>query len=237
VRAAITGVIRLAAHRKQSVWKVAAATVAVALGTVALVGVGPASATIRSGDFICNAVAGRLGPGYMGNANPAGSPCVDDYTFVKTGNLGPAITITGATAATDQTPDDLDSAPITPYDSANAFAGAAAVFIRIGTVTIGVGAVTSNATAQCNAYHNVTLSSSSRVVGLSINGGAARIVTGYLKINVLGLVVIELNKVTLGYHTRTQQALVVSSALASGKLVVGEATAGYDGHPCNAART
>lgn len=235
MRAAITGVIRLAAHRKTSIW--GAVTAVLALGAATLVGVGAASATVRNGEFTCNAVAGRLGPGYMGNANPDGTPCVDDYTFVKSGNLGPSITITGATAATDQNPDDLDSAPITAYDSANAFAGAAAAFIRIGTVTIGVGAVTSNASAHCTPYHTVALSSSSRVVGLSINGGAARLVTGYLKINVLGLVVIELNKVTYGYHTRTQQALVVSSSLASGKLVIGEATAGYSGYPCRAALT
>jgi hypothetical protein len=233
VRAAITGVIRLAAHRKASIW--GAVTAVLALAAVTFVGVAPASASYYSSSLICNAVAGRLGPGYEGNANPDGKPCQDDYTFVKSGNLGPAITLAGATAFTNQDPDDF-SAP-QPGDFGAAYASLASAFIRIGTVTIAVGAVSSQAAATCTPYNTTKLTSSSQVVGLSINGGPARVVTGYTKINVLGLVVVELNKTTLSFHKRMQQALVVSSALATGKLVVGEATAGYSGNPCRSQLT
>ena len=189
--------------------------------------------TGRNGAFVCNGVAGRLGPGYMGNSNPAGTPCQDDTTFVKTGAFGPYVTITGATSATNQTPDDLNAQAPAAGDSGTAFAGAAGAVIHIGSVTIVVGAVTSNAAVRCTAWHTASVTSSSRVAGLRINGGVARVVTGYLKINVLGVLVLELNKPTVVGHTRTQQALVISSSLASGKLVIGEATAGYTGTPCS----
>jgi hypothetical protein len=197
-------------------------------------GVATATITItgRFGGFICNAVTGRLGPGHYGEANPAGAPCQDDTKWSTTLPIGTVASVTAAQAVTSQTPDNLNAVPPAAGDNGTAYASAATIVVRIGAVRIAVAAVSATATARCSVLHTPGVSSSSKVVGLRINGGFARTLTGYAKISVAGLVTIELNKTTVVGHTRTQQALVISSSLTQGKLVIGEATAGYTGNPC-----
>jgi hypothetical protein len=187
--------------------------------------------TGRAGAFACRAVAGRLGSGHFGEANPGLTPCQDDSKYSTTLPIGTLATLGLADSETDQTPDNLNSALPAPGDSAKAGASAATVFVRVGPVRIGVSAVSSEAEAHCSIFLTPTASSGSQVVGLRINGGPARTLTGHVLISVLG-VRIEVNKTTIVGTTRTQQALVVSSIYTPGKLVIGEATAGWSGNPC-----
>jgi hypothetical protein len=181
-----------------------------------------ASDTSNTG-FLCHAVTGRLGAGHYGEVNPDSSPCQDDYFGLDTLDLGVA-QITGLEAVTSA------------YGN-SAYASAATLVITVGRVHITIAAVQAQASAGCSWLNQPFAASSSKVAGLRINGGAARVITGHTTINVLGLVVLELNKTTTTYdqygRQRTQQALVLSSSTTPGKLVIGEATAGwYGSHPC-----
>jgi len=186
---------------------------------------------VRQGSFTCRAVTGRLGSGHYGEANAALDPCKDDAKWSSTLAIGTVASLTAVQAVTSQTPDDLIANLPAVGDNGSAFASAGTVIVRISGVRIAVAAVSAAASARCNTLTSPTLSTASQVVGLSINGGLARTVTGPLTINV-GLVKIELNKTTSTPTSRTRQALVVSSLLTPGKLVIGEATAGFVGNPC-----
>jgi hypothetical protein len=219
-RAEYSGVIRLAAHRKRASRAPWILTIAFAL--LAGMFVIPASANASGGAFGCNAVTGRLGAGHYGEVNPDTFPCDNGYFGLDTLDLGIA-QVTGLEAITSS------------YGN-TAYASAATVAITVGRVHITIAAVQAKASAGCNWLHMPTVTSSSKVAGLRINGGLARVITGHVTINVLGLVVLELNKTTTvstAYgKVRTQQALVLSSSTTPGKLVIGEATSGYYGNPC-----
>jgi len=196
--------------------------VALVAGMFAVPSAGNASEL--STGFGCNAVTGRLGSGHYGLVNEDTFPCQSDYFGLDTLDLGIA-QITGLESFTDA-------------DYNAAYASAATIVITVGHVHITLAAVQSQAAAGCGGLFGTSpyVRSASKVVGLRINGGAARVITGYTKINVLGLVVLELNKSTTTNlypgKLRTQQALVLSSSTTPGKLVIGEATAGYSGNPC-----
>lgn len=182
----------------------------------------PASsnASDTSSGFGCQAVTGRLGSGHYGAVNyPDAFPCQSGYFGLSTLDLGFA-QVTGLESFTSD------------YNGGSAYASAATVVITVGHVHITIQAVQASAKAGCSWLGSPYVASSSKVTGLRINGGAARVITGHTTINILGVVVLELNKTTYGYHTRTQQALVMSSSTTPGKFVIGEATAGYTGDPC-----
>ena len=194
----------MAAHRKRASRKPWILSIAFAL--LAGLFVVPTPANASGGEFICQAVVGRLGSGHYGmvNGDSDGNPaeCADGYFGLN----GPI---------------DLGVAQIYGYEAYtsewghSAYASAATIVIVVGRIHITLTAVEAKASAGCNWLHQPFVASSSKIVGLRINGGSARALTGYTKINVLGLVVLELNKTTTHYYygkQRTQQALVLSSS-------------------------
>lgn len=184
----------------------------------------PATANATDGSgWGCRAVTGRLGSGHYGEVNDDIFPCQSGYFGLDTLDLGIA-QITGLESLTDA-------------DNNSSYASAATVVITIGRVHITLSAIQAQASAGCNLFGLPYVASASKVVGLRINGGAARVITGHVTINILNVVVLELNKSTTTYvdgvKTRTQQALVLSSRTTPGKLVIGEATSGFYGDPCH----
>jgi hypothetical protein len=220
LRAAITGVIGLAAHRKLGSRKPWILTIAFAL--IAGMFVAPASANAAPNfDWACNSASVRSGTGHFAESNEQVWPCDDDAVSLASANLG-SVQVT-----------ELQG--FTSGDYVTAYASAGTVFIRVGHTRIAVGAVTASAQGTC--FDGPGVNVASKVAGLRINGGFARVFTRYAKINVGGVVTLELNKTTTQYSEGgvyvTRQALVISFGFSPGQIIVGEASVGYFGDPCN----
>jgi hypothetical protein len=184
----------------------------------------PATAEAEGfGPYLCNGVVARSGAGHYGEVNEQIWPCDDDDVLLGSLDLGVA-QVTGLQA-------------LTSADFHSAYASAATVGIRIGALRIAVGAVTASARTKCSAWGSPGVALSSMVAGLRINGGLARVITGYVKINLANGVILELNKTTTesgeGGVYKTRQALVISFGFSPGQIVVGEASDGYWYNPCN----
>lgn len=219
-RAAITGVVGLSAHRKQSSRKPWILTIAFAL--LAGMFVIPASANAAAGGgWACNGVVARSGTGHYGEVNEQVFPCDDDVVGFAALDLGLA-QVTNVQAYTS-------------WYHNSAYASADTLALRVGDLRVSIGAITASAKGSCSFGHpHIALSS--KVAGLRINGGLARVITGYVKINLANGIVLELNKTTTydldGALLKTRQALVISFGFSPGQIVVGEASAGYYGNPC-----
>jgi len=187
---------------------------------------------VRGGVFTCTATAlNQLGS----TANPANQPCKDDTrtTQLVNINLGLlSIKGSGLTATTDQTPDDLGTAPAAG-DNATAHAELASVKIRVLAVTIEVGLIGSTATARCVAGPNGLVpqfTGSSTVAALKINGIAIPIGSGPVHIPLL-VGSLDLNSTVLTGTSVTQTAFSLSTLL--GSVVIGTASAGVHGNAGN----
>jgi len=212
----------MAAHRKQSSRKPWILTIAFAVLTGLFVVPAAANAD-ELGPYLCNGVVARSGAGHYGEVNEQVWPCDDDDVLLGTLDLGVA-QVTGLQA-------------LTSADQHSAYASAATVGVRIGSLRIAVGAVTASARTKCSLFGSPKVVLASKVAGLRINGGLARVVTGYVKINLANGVVLELNKTTTEYldggQYKTRQALVISFGFSPGQIVVGEASAGFLSNPCD----
>lgn len=111
----------------------------------------------------------------------------------------------------------------------------------LGLITIGADVINAKTNAgNCSAGIGPTskpiLTSSGLVANLVINGQPIVVGPGPVSIDVLnlGLVFLDLNKVTTSAYSITRQAFVLSVPLLGLKVVLAEAQAGFVGHPCDA---
>jgi hypothetical protein len=196
-------------------------------------GVGTIIDDERNGAFSCRASAlriiGLLEPVV---ANPPEAPCQDDAAtilHVDLGSSGQLTTVNAPNASTDQTPNDLLSSAPAVGDNATAHAD-------LETATVGTGiSVTSlvaDARAECTSSGTPTLSSSSKVVGLTVNGQAYNVLTEPVTIPLL-LATLRINDTTNAPGRITRRAIWLDSALLP-DVILGEAIADYSGNPCDA---
>jgi hypothetical protein len=193
----------------------------------------------RDGDFSCRASALRLGTTEPAVANPPDSPCKDAKKTVATANLSSGGLSLGVKAnaldvQTDQTPDDLKSAPPAATDNGLAKATISDVTLTVGpATTIKATVIQSQAKVQCVAKSGggfvPTLSGSSSIGKLTVNG---------LAVNATGSTTVTVAGVTLGINSQaktatslTQRALTVTVP-GLPTVVVAEAKADFSGHPC-----
>lgn len=192
----------------------------------------------RNGVFTCKAaVMNALGVESI-VANAPGNPCQDSVVQTPTAHLDESlfsITVSGPSAATDQTPDVLSATAPAAGDSATATATLSTVTIVTSElVTISLDVMTSSVTAECVSTANGLVpqfSASSVIVDLNVGGTPITIgadptdiplIIGTLHLN---------NTVTTGTSV-TQRAVWLQTAI--GDVAVDTATAGVAGtaaHP------
>lgn len=194
---------------------------------------------VRAGEFSCRASALRLGGLEPVVANPPDVPCVDDAAALANVplNLGLiGVNATAVDATTNQTPDDLSSAPPAVGDKAEARSGVADIDITVGLVTISATVIQSQAKAQCTSSAmglKPVLSSSSSVSAVTVNGVpllGGGVITTPFNLVIPGVLSLRLNQKINAPGSVTQRALVVTvGGLA---LVVAESQADFTGNPC-----
>lgn len=194
----------------------------------------------RDGEFMCRASALRLGTTEPAVANSPNAPCKDGKKTTASANLSSGgllslgVKANALDALTDQTPDNLMSAPPAATDSGSAKATTSDVTLTAGPLaTIKATVIQSQAKVLCVAKPGggfvPTLSGSSSIGKLTVNG---------LPVNVTGSATISVAGVTLGINSQattatslTQRALTVTVP-GLPTVVVAEARAGFSGHPC-----
>lgn len=193
--------------------------------------------TARKGTFVCKAYAARTQTDYQ-PANPAFSPCKDDNNYfaqlqpiLGLGNIG------AVRATTDNQPNNLNDKKPAKGDYGVAQGEVAQIALKVNGVQINLGAVWARAKVECApSFLSLTpkLSTSGGVATLVVNGKAVAVASGYVSIYLPG-VRIELNKVTKSSFGKvvTRQAVKITNRLNGQAIVIGEATAGYSGSPCN----
>jgi hypothetical protein len=201
------------------------------------VGVGTIIDDDRDGVFSCRASAVNLVGIEPVVANPANVPCVDDGTTVAQVDLNAAALTVKAkvlSATTDQTPDDLTSAPPAAGDNATANAKVDTTTISTLGLTIELGVIKSEATAKCVPSGTglaPQFSGSSTIASLKINGVSTTIGSAPITIPlVIGS--LRLNSTETTATSVTQRAVVLDTLLAD--VVIGEAHADIHGtgaHP------
>lgn len=202
-------------------------------------GVGTITDDDRNGKFSCRASALRLGSTEPVVANAANSPCKDESKSVATVNVGTSgplstsATASVVAASTDQTPDDLESAPPSTSDNGTAVATVDRTKIVIAGVTVEATVLRSQAKVACAAAPGgglaPVLSGSSTIASLKVNGLTVN-TAGSSTISMLGIT-IQLNGTTTTATSLTQTALRVSAPLVPA-VVVAEARANFSGNPC-----
>jgi len=206
------------------------------------VGVGTIVDDDRDGVFSCRASAVNLVGIEPVVANPHNVPCADDSRTLAQVDLNAAALAVKAkalTATTDQTPDDLESAPPAAGDNATATAQVDTTTISTLGLTIEVGVVKARATARCEPGGGglaPQFSGSSTIASLKINGVSTAVGSAPVTIPLL-IGSLRLNSTETTATSVTQRALVLDTALAD--VVVGEAHADVhgtgahpNGHPC-----
>lgn len=190
----------------------------------------------RNGEFSCRASAVRLGSTEPVVANPPDAPCLDDQESRPNVNLTSglvSVSLAGLQATTDQTPDDLESAPPSTTDSGTARGRATSLTIRVGLVTVRAQVLEANAAVRCVAAPGgglvPSLSSSSIVTGLSVNGVPVTVGTNHLDVPLL-VGTLHVNHTISTPNSVTQRALWLQ--LGGTNVVVGEAQADFSGNPC-----
>ena len=196
-------------------------------------GVGTIIDDERDGAFTCRAsvlrLTGLLEPVV---ANAADAPCRDATGSSALANLTAgalAVRATVLNAATNQTPDTL--APSAPAVGDRATAHSDSANAGVG-LTIGVTATVADAAARCADRGAPVLSSSSKVVGLRVNGRSVDVVSQPVTISLL-LATLRVNHTTTTAGRVTRRAIWLDNALLP-DVVIGEARAGYTGNPCDA---
>nr|WP_306749552.1 Calx-beta domain-containing protein [Saccharothrix yanglingensis] len=201
------------------------------------VGVGTIVDDDRDGVFSCRASALNVVGVEPVVANPADVPCVDDSeTLAQVGLNAGALTVDAKvlSATTDQTPDDLTSAPPAAGDNATAKAKVDTTTISTLGLTIELGVIQAEATARCAPSGGglaPQFSGSSTIASLRINGISTTVGSAPLTIPlVIGS--LKLNSTETTATSVTQRAVVLDTLLAD--VVIGEAHADIHGtgaHP------
>ncbi|WP_447002194.1 Calx-beta domain-containing protein [Saccharothrix isguenensis] len=201
------------------------------------VGVGTIVDDDRDGVFSCRASALNVVGIEPVVANPADVPCVDDSeTLAQVGLNAGALAVNAKvlSATTDQTPDDLTSAPPAAGDNATANAKVDTTTISTLGLIIELGVIKSEAAVECAPSGTglaPRFSGSSTIASLKINGVPTTVGSAPLTIPlVIGS--LKLNSTETTATSVTQRAVVLDTLLAD--VVIGEAHADIHGtgvHP------
>ncbi|MGH9181276.1 MAG: Calx-beta domain-containing protein, partial [Acidimicrobiales bacterium] len=201
-------------------------------------GVGTIVDDERDGAFSCRASALRVLATEPAVANGPNSPCADGATTSVPVNL-PAglVNVNSGTlnASTDQTPNTLEPTVPAETDTGVALASAErATVTALGLITIRATAISSQARVQCTAGPGgltPTLTSSSTIASLTVNGIPANVL-GNAVVNLpLGLGTIQLNRTVSTPTSLTRQAVRI--VLLGQEIVIAEARANFSGNPCS----
>jgi hypothetical protein len=213
---------------------VAAATFVGAVGAAA-------SPAMAAGTFSCTGTGLRIGSSATSVANPAGTPCATDAKIpvnvpVPLGPLGGvfAIGVVGATQANNATIPGLGH-------GGNSQGGLLGVTVRLGTLTLTVGAVRSLQYVACPTGDlgpgtpppDIGTLENSDTVGIGINGTQLHISSPITL--PLGIATVYINRTIRVGTTQTRRAVEIQSPLLpAGGIVIGESVVGYTGNPCTA---
>ncbi len=191
-----------------------------------------APAGAATGDhFTCRASALRVqGAGVLNVepevANPAGDPCASAGTATANVNLLPLLSAVAGPAST----------------TASAFAGSAAsqvANVNVQALAVTATAASAHAGYACSAGSPVP-TAGSNVVSLSIGGGTPITTSGPVSLPVGGIANVQLNRTITSASSVTQRAVdiaVLGGPYNGAEIVLGEATAGLSGNPCDIGTT
>ncbi|WP_173156422.1 Calx-beta domain-containing protein [Phytohabitans suffuscus] len=189
----------------------------------------------REGTFSCQATAVKIAGLKVAQANPADVPCADDVETVAQSTLNAGLIKVQTSlleARTDQTPDDLSSAPPAAGDSGSAKAVIESTKIIAPGLTIELGVVKSSASATCvSAPGGLTskLAGASSIASLKINGLPVTVGSAPLTIPlVVGS--LQLNSTQVSGDTVIQRAVFLDTLLTD--VVLAESKANVEGRPC-----
>jgi hypothetical protein len=191
----------------------------------------------RDGTFSCQATAVKIAGLKAAQANPADVPCADDVKTVAQVTLNAGLIKVQTSlldARTDQTPDNLNSAPPAAGDSGAAKAVIESTKIFVGPVVIELGLIKSSASATCTSGPGglaAKFASASSIASLKINGLPVTVGTAPLTIPlVVGS--LQLNSTQTSGGTVIQRAVFLDTLLTD--VVLAESKANVEGQPCTA---
>ncbi len=204
-----------------------------ALGSAfAVLAFAAAPAGAASGDhFTCRGSAVRVqGAGALNVepevANPSSDPCATSHTAIANVNLPSLLSAAAGPASTASTP---------------AGGSATSQVANANLLALGVTADAASATASYSCSNGSPVpASNSNVVNLSIGGGTPITASGPMSLSVGGLADVELNRTITSASSITRRAvdITVSGGPYNGaEIVLGEATAGLSGNPCDQGTT
>ncbi|GFJ84731.1 Calx-beta domain-containing protein [Phytohabitans houttuyneae] len=189
----------------------------------------------RDGTFSCQATAVKIAGLKAAQANPADVPCADDVATVAQSTLNAGIVKVETSlldARTDQTPDDLNSAPPAVGDSGSAKATIEKTKITAGLVVIELGVIKSSASATCVKEPEglkAQLAGASSIASLKINGVPVTVGTAPLTIPLL-VGSLQINSTQKTGNTIVQRAVFLDTLLTD--VVLAESKANVEGQPC-----
>jgi hypothetical protein len=171
-------------------------------------------------------------------SNGPNAPCKDDSAAPLNVPSGLGTISVGAnliSSSTVQTPDDLVNTSPAVGDRSEADARASVVTLLAGAATVRATVVSSHAEARCSGPlgGTPTLSGSSVLTNLTVNGSPVVVGSGEVRMNLL-LGVLHINSTTTTATGVTQRGIWFENTVLPWSLdvVVAEARAGFTGNPC-----
>lgn len=202
---------------------------------------GQATGTIvdddRNGAFACRATALRINAGETAVANAPYAPCADGGQTVATASRSVLhVDVAAATlsAASDQTPNDLESTAPDAADNGTATSTAVKATVgALGLVNVTTTDVRSTASVRCSPGAGglvPVLTSSSSIGSLKVNGITVTVLGSGAVSLPLGLGTVQFNRTVSTPTSVTRQAVRI--VLLGQEVVIGESRAGFSGNPC-----
>jgi hypothetical protein len=201
-------------------------------GAIGVLAVGAAPAGAAAGDhFTCRASALRVqGAGVLNAepevANAAGDPCASANAATANVNLPGLLSAVAGPASTTST-------------ASGGSAASQVANVNVSPLTVTATAATAHAGYSCSNGSPVR-TAGSNVVSLSIGGGTPITTSGPVRLTVGGLADVELNRTITSAGSITQRAVditVLGGPYNGAEVVLGEATAGLAGNPCDIGTT
>ncbi|GGP66325.1 choice-of-anchor P family protein [Saccharothrix coeruleofusca] len=217
-------------------WRALSAPALCAVLALTAPGAASAERLPRAGNFVCQANILRLADQVWTQANPAASPCADDFeasdrqdvSFLGVYRFRSSV----IDVRTDQLPDVLGSTPPAAGDMASSSARLASMRLTGPDLLVEFGAVHADAVATCVASGGAltpSYTARSTVATLRINGTEVVDLTGprTIPLNVGKLL---LNHTVTTASGITRRAAVWDTPLFD--LIMGEARVSTSGNPC-----
>ncbi len=205
-------------------------------GMLGVLAFAAAPAGAAAGDhFTCRASALRVqGAGVLNAepevANPAGNPCVSGQAATASLDLAPVLSAVAGSAST----------------TSSAFAGSAASQVAdVKVLNVPVLPLLTAIAASAHAGYSCSNGSpvataGSNVVSLSISGGTPITTSGPVTLSAGVIANVQLNRTITSTGSVTQRAVditVLGGPNSGAEIVLGEATAGFSGNPCDIGTT